>query len=457
MNARTQTKPDAIEELVGPAPNNLPAVAQPNGQSSARAITAAATAPAAKQFPPAIARSILAVTREIGRIQKDGNNTFQRYRYASWEAINDKLSPLLAQHNLLIMQSEITRSLLEENAQGSILAIVYEFTIVDAETGEFWPPIPWTATCRLRDSKGVSDDKAAPKCATQAEKYFCIKQFKIRTNDKIDSDADGHHTNLPKKDARGVYAKLQEEINTHPGPVATFDQWCDDSNDRVETLPQDWIEIIVQLAKDKRAALVSAANSGKPATVVTNMLADQPETGEVIWDEAQQPSNDRAWTELGPVKHAGILCNDSTFQRFIAEIHNIPSHHAVSFVRNRCLVTSRADIRDNHPSGRAWRELVAEYRAWQHGFDAQRGKPDEPAAPADHASSQSAPGAAGHDDVLAWDARLITASHQGVKALEAEWALLPDDPAIWKPLQKAMERHLGVARGVDAAAKAGKP
>jgi hypothetical protein len=148
-------------------------------------------------YPPKIAKAILAVTREIGHIQKNGWNDFQNYAYPKWEDIKEKLSPLLAEHGLIPLQNEKTRHLIEQNDKGSMLSIVYEFSFTN-EDGDTWPPIEWTALARLRDQKGISDDKAAAKCHTQAEKYFCIKQFKIRTADAIDSDAD---------DGRGVGAK----------------------------------------------------------------------------------------------------------------------------------------------------------------------------------------------------------------------------------------------------------
>ena len=148
-------------------------------------------------YPPKIAKAILAVTREIGHIQKNGWNDFQNYAYPKWEDIKEKLSPLLAEHGLIPLQNEKTRHLIEQNDKGSMLSIVYEFSFTN-EDGDTWPPIEWTALARLRDQKGISDDKAAAKRHTQAEKYFCIKQFKIRTADAIDSDAD---------DGRGVGAK----------------------------------------------------------------------------------------------------------------------------------------------------------------------------------------------------------------------------------------------------------
>jgi hypothetical protein len=210
-----------------PAPH-LPAIRQEAPPRPARS-----TEP--KQYPPKIAKSIIAVTKEIGRIQKEGKNEFQKYKYTRWEDINEKLSPLLSEHGLIIVQSEQSRSLLEENDKGSVLAIIYHFTIIN-EHGESWPEVEWTSISRLRDQKGVTDDKAAAKCHTQAEKGFCIKQFKIRTDDYIDGDA---HQTLPKKDARDIYTKLQAEIDGAASMVE-LGMWGKNNSERIQVLPVDW-------------------------------------------------------------------------------------------------------------------------------------------------------------------------------------------------------------------------
>lgn len=189
----TQTKTAEVTDFAKPEPAaQLPAISErPHGNLEFSPSQQRIIIMPAKVYPAKIAKAILAITAEIGKVEKLGKNEFQRYKYASWQDVNDKLSPLLAQHGLIIIQSEKSRSLLEQNEQGSILAIVYECTIVN-EDGDSWPPIEWTAIARLRDGKGVSDDKAAPKCATQGEKYFCMKLFKIRTAEEgqLDSDAD---------------------------------------------------------------------------------------------------------------------------------------------------------------------------------------------------------------------------------------------------------------------------
>ena len=240
---------------------NLPAVHQ---ERRPRA-PAARKAP---QYPAAIAKSIIAISKDIGSITKEGENTFQHYRYARWEDVNEKLSPLLAEHGLVIVQSEINRSLLEENDKGSVLAIVYHFTIVNAD-GDKWPPVEWTGIARLRDSKGITDDKAATKCHTQAEKYFCVKQFKIRVSE--DNPSDRSHT-LPKKDARELYSKLQTEIDERDSAVSLGAWGIDPENiKRKKMLPADWQDIITTRYNEKKAELL-----GGPKVI----WDDEPESGE---------------------------------------------------------------------------------------------------------------------------------------------------------------------------------
>ena len=160
-------------ELAAPMPRNAP---QP--------ITV--HQPEVKLYPPKIAKAILAITRDIDPVVKYGRNKFHQYDYAKWEDILDVLSPLIAQHGLIIQQSEYAHG----GFAGDLIEISYEFTIIN-EDGDVWPDQPKiTAICKVRDQKGVLDDKAASKCFTQAQKYMMVGLFKIRTADVSEADHD---------------------------------------------------------------------------------------------------------------------------------------------------------------------------------------------------------------------------------------------------------------------------
>lgn len=251
------------------APNNLPAVAEPVRQD--RKPRLPRTVPIKTDFSASVAKAVIAVSREIGKIQKEGFNNFQRYKYTKWEDINEKLSPLLVDHGLVIVQSELNRDILERSAEGCVLAITYNFTLVH-ESGESWPPVEWTSIARLTDKKGTPDDKAASKCHTQAEKGFCVKQFKIRTDDYIDGDA---HETLPKKDARDVYTKLQAEIDNCETAVE-LGTWGADNAERIKVLPADWQGVLRNRYGEKLASFKNADVEWTEEEIV------DPKTGEVV-------------------------------------------------------------------------------------------------------------------------------------------------------------------------------
>jgi ERF superfamily len=246
--SETETK-DRAEAALGaadvqeaPAPQ-LPATIK---QDAAPRLPRAPKAAKPAQYSSRIAAALLRVGKAIGQVQKAGENDFHHYFYARWEDINEILSPLLFENDLLIVQNEISRSLLEKDANGSVLAIVYHFTFVNSE-GESWPPVEWTAIARLTDKKGTTDDKAASKCHTQAEKFFSLKAFKIRTKDLGAEDAT---PTLPKKDARDVYTKLQAEIDAAATDIELV-AWGKENIARKKTLPPDWQDILTERYNEK--------------------------------------------------------------------------------------------------------------------------------------------------------------------------------------------------------------
>lgn len=269
--------PEIVQEA--PAPQ-LPAVQEQRPRLP--------RAPKASVYSAKIAAAVLAVTREMDIVEKAGENKFQHYYYPRWEDVNLTLAPLLAKHGLIIMQNEVNRSLLEKSDKGSVLSIIYHFTIIN-EDGESWPPVEWTAISRLTDQKGVTDDKAASKCHTQAEKFYCMKQFKIRTKDFESGDAS--HT-LPKKDARDIYSKMQAEIDGAES-IVELESWGQENVKRKRTLPPDWQDILTERYNERFVELQNQARKE----------FDQ-ETGEVI-DESVSGDAE----EAAPASHPSSPSN----------------------------------------------------------------------------------------------------------------------------------------------------
>lgn len=162
-----------------------------------RATVTAPTARAAPAYPPKLAKAILQVTRSINPVAKLGWNEFHKYNYRKFEDVFEELVPLINAAGIIIEQTELGRTGFEKD----LLAITYVFTLI-SEDGEVWPSQPeLTAICKIRDAKGIIDDKAASKCNTQAQKYFYTSFFKIRTVDTSEAD---HDSGSPQQKRRPV-------------------------------------------------------------------------------------------------------------------------------------------------------------------------------------------------------------------------------------------------------------
>lgn len=168
------------------APQQGALIEQPAQRAAAAPVVMAPAAPPAKAYPPKMAAAILRVTREINPVQKAGWNEFHKYAYRKFEDVFEELVPLINQHGLIIEQTEIRHATVLEG----MVAITYQFTIIN-EDGDVWPTHPeFTQLSKVKDAKGILDDKAASKCCTQAQKYFYTSFFKIRSVDVSEADAD---------------------------------------------------------------------------------------------------------------------------------------------------------------------------------------------------------------------------------------------------------------------------
>lgn len=267
---RAQSRFDELEE---PPVPKLPAVIP--DRVHVEQVRTARALPAV--YPGKMCKAILAVTRGIGAIEKSGWNDFHKYHFQKWDDILDKLSPLLAEHGLIVTPSEIGRNLFENE---QMIAITYEFTIVNEE-GEVWPDRPvWTALARARDSKGVCDDKAANKCHTSAEKYFLIHFFKIRTSDSVDADAD-----RPDRDPPPPASAKPHKLSTN----CKFGQWKEQflrfiGLSRSEQEVLDWErlnEFALDRISENSEAIYNEIAQGMRAKLATFRPADsEPETTE---------------------------------------------------------------------------------------------------------------------------------------------------------------------------------
>jgi hypothetical protein len=192
-----QTKEPATEIEVPPTPPaNLPAVPEPQ-----RKVTVIPQSEKPTVLPQTkvakIAAAISSVMAEVGVIAKDGTNRFHNYKFVQMQDVLQRLTPLLAKHGIMIMQTEVGRAMFDEDRA---VSVQYQFTIAHS-SGEVWPERPLqTGLSRCRDNKGGFDDKSLNKCHTAARKYFLMSLFQIPTGDQ--DDADLGQNDGPRRPAR---------------------------------------------------------------------------------------------------------------------------------------------------------------------------------------------------------------------------------------------------------------
>jgi hypothetical protein len=130
---------------------------------------------------PGIYKKIIEVMREVDGVAKTGRNEFHRYNYATEADLLDKIRDSLINHGLVVLPTQVETTY-HPNDGGMITEIIYEFRLVDVETGE-------TFASRVVGQGQDKGDKGAYKAFTGAMKYFLLKTFLIPTNDDPENDS----------------------------------------------------------------------------------------------------------------------------------------------------------------------------------------------------------------------------------------------------------------------------
>lgn len=114
---------------------------------------------------------------------------------------------------------------------------------------------------------------------------------------------------------------------------------------------------------------VALARLKPESEVVQDQSSERHKTLPRSADDSPLPGGaKKSWHDMPLSQQAGVLCNEKSFWRFLAETNNNTvtddSESAARAVRGFCQVNSRADIGKDEFSRRAWITLVSNYRAW---------------------------------------------------------------------------------------------
>lgn len=130
-----------------------------------------------------IAAALHQVMSKVSYVQKQGENDFHGYKYASEADLLRSLRPAMIEAGLMLIPS--IHSVIECDENGNT-SIQIEYTLVH-KSGEIWPEKIIAAGCGSDKNKNGVGDKGLYKALTGANKYLLFKLFQIETGDDPES------------------------------------------------------------------------------------------------------------------------------------------------------------------------------------------------------------------------------------------------------------------------------
>jgi len=143
-----------------------------------------------------IALKMAEVALECGYVQKDGKNTYHKYKYASAEAVLKKVNKALGERKIAV-SSRASLPYFRVLETDKNLAVVHlTLTFVDGESGE-------THVVEGMGSGVDSGDKAVMKATTAAHKYAYATALVMSWGDDPEADPPTDTPTTKKKRTRG--------------------------------------------------------------------------------------------------------------------------------------------------------------------------------------------------------------------------------------------------------------
>lgn len=162
---------------------------------------------AAQQFPEdniqlvppvGLAMKMVKIMGAVGNIAKDGQNKFQNYAFIQSDDVLNAVRAEMVKHNVIVFPRMLGY---EQSAEtkGFHAVVQFEFTLIDAETGE-------AMSGQWFGEASDSGDKSFSKAGTSALKYWLLKTFMIAAGEP---DADKESPEHDHEQARTSKAALR--------------------------------------------------------------------------------------------------------------------------------------------------------------------------------------------------------------------------------------------------------
>lgn len=131
-----------------------------------------------------IYKAISAVLSDVGAVGKDGQNTFDKYKYRSIDAVMNAMHPAMAKHGVFVTPEVLEQSREERSSKNggvliySITKVKYTFYTADGSS----------VTATVIGEGMDKGDKSMNKAMSAAFKYALFQVFCIPTEEFVDSE-----------------------------------------------------------------------------------------------------------------------------------------------------------------------------------------------------------------------------------------------------------------------------
>ena len=129
--------------------------------------------------PLTLAAKVLAVSRSIGAVEKNGLNQHFKFKFQAWDDVLPAVRNACVEHGV-----QITPTVNRVTHDGQHVLVEMAFSVRDTESDQR-DEFTW-----FGESKG-NDDKGIQKAITSCTKYALLKYLMIPIVDDTDTDADG--------------------------------------------------------------------------------------------------------------------------------------------------------------------------------------------------------------------------------------------------------------------------
>lgn len=130
------------------------------------------------------------------------------------------------------------------------------------------------------------------------------------------------------------------------------------------------VQLIVEVPIERGKQVVEAFGFPQPGAEVP-VAVTRVKDG-IVAEQPKAPKPKRAFADMPPSQQAGIMCNDSAFQKW-ADIFCQTPDAARTVILNTCEISSRKQLDDNAGARSAWCLMLAEFYADTGRTTEQRG------------------------------------------------------------------------------------